>query len=213
MANLKEIRNRIVSVNSTQQITKAMKMVAAAKLRRSQDAITQMRPYAQKLTQMLETVSAGAEQAQHNPYRQVREVQRVLVVVVTSDRGLAGAFNANIVKAAMGLVQEKYGRQFSGQNVEILSIGKKGGEALNRRGYTVVNTYEDTFTKLSFDQVRKAAEYIMKAYTDGRFDAVELVFNEFKNVATQIVRVETFLPLAESSPDSTRAVNDYIFEP
>ena len=213
MANLKEIRSRIVSVNSTQQITKAMKMVAAAKLRRAQDGITQMRPYAERLSQMLETVSAGAEMAQSNPYRQVREVQRVLVIVVTSDRGLAGAFNANVVKAALLLMQEKYRTQLSARNVDVLSIGRKGGEALSRRGHKVLNTYEDTFTKLSFDQVRKAAEFAMNAFTEGRYDAVEMIFNEFKNVATQVVRVETLLPLADASPDSTKAVNDYIFEP
>lgn len=215
MPSLKEVRSRIVSVNSTQQITKAMKMVAAAKLRRAQDAITQMRPYAQKLSQMLSTVSAGADVAQSSPFKQVRAVERVLVVVVTSDRGLAGAFNANVTKAAITLITEKYPRQRAAGRVDILAIGKKGAEFFARRGFRVNDKFVDTFSRLSFVTVREAAEEIMAAYAEGRYDAVELVYNEFKNVATQIIRAEPYLPVVEQGIGAgTAAVhNDYIFEP
>ena len=214
MPSLKEVRSRIVSVNSTQQITKAMKMVAAAKLRRAQDAITQMRPYARKLSQMLSTVAAGADVAQSSPFKQVRAVERVLIVVVTSDRGLAGAFNANVTKAAMALITEKYPRQRAAGRVDILAIGKKGAEFFARRGFSVNDKYVDTFSRLSFVTVRGAAEDIMAAYVDGRYDAVELVYNEFKNVATQIIRTEPYLPVVEQTPSNgTATANDYIFEP
>ncbi len=216
MPSLKEVRNRIQSVNSTQQITKAMKMVAAAKLRRAQDAIIQMRPYAQKLSQMLSTVSEGADVAQESPFKQVRIVERVLVVVVTSDRGLAGAFNANVTKAAMALIAEKYAAQRAAGKVDILAIGKKGAEFFTRRGFSVNGHYTDTFTRLNFGTVRQAAEEIMAAYVEGRYDAVELVFNEFKNVATQIIRTEQFLPIPErpaGQAKPTGVVSDYIFEP
>ncbi len=213
MANLKEVRNRIASVNSTQQITKAMKMVAAAKLRRAQDSIIQMRPYAQKLGEMLQTVSAGAEGAQDNPYKQERPIERVLIVVVTSDRGLCGAFNANVSKAAQVIINQKYAAQQQAGNVHILSIGKKGGEFFTRRGFKVNHTYEDTYTRLSFSVVRQAAEDIMTSYVDGKYDVVEIVFNEFKNVATQVIRVEQFLPIVEKEVNDTTVKGDYIFEP
>ena len=213
MASLKEVRNRIVSVNSTQQITKAMKMVAAAKLRRAQDAIVQMRPYARKLNQMLSTVSATADAAQSSPFKQVRAVERVLIVVVTSDRGLAGAFNANVIKAAVALINEKYAAQRAAGRVEIMPIGKKGGDFFNRRGFPVNNQYVDTFGRLSFATVREAADDILKAYLENRYDAVEVVYNEFKNIATQIIRVEPFLPIPEQAPTEKAVVNDYIFEP
>lgn len=213
MANLKEVRNRIASVNSTQQITKAMKMVAAAKLRRAQDNILQMRPYAQKLGEMLQTVSAGAEAAQENPFKQERPIEKVLMVVITSDRGLCGAFNANVSKAATAVINEKYAAQKRAGNVHILSIGKKGGEFFTRRGYKVNALYEDTFTRLSFGVVRQAADEIMNAFLNDQYDIVEIVYNEFKNVATQIVRVEQFLPIVESTTQDTATPGDYIFEP
>ncbi|OZI08321.1 ATP synthase F1 subunit gamma [Siphonobacter sp. BAB-5385] len=213
MANLKEVRNRIASVNSTQQITKAMKMVAAAKLRRAQDNILQMRPYAQKLGEMLRTVSAGAEAAQENPFKQERPIEKVLMVVITSDRGLCGAFNANVSKAATAVINEKYAAQKRAGNVHILSIGKKGGEFFTRRGYKVNALYEDTFTRLSFGVVRQAADEIMNAFLNNQYDIVEIVYNEFKNVATQIVRVEQFLPIVENMTQESATPGDYIFEP
>ncbi|OIN56536.1 ATP synthase F1 subunit gamma [Arsenicibacter rosenii] len=215
MASLKEVRNRITSVNSTQQITKAMKMVAAAKLRRAQDNIIQMRPYARKLSEMLSTVAAGAELAGDSPYNQVRSVERVLLIVVTSDRGLCGAFNTNVVKAAMTRINEAYSDQARRGQVEILAIGKKGAEAFARRGFKVNTTFVETFTKLSFNTVRAAAEEVMTAFAKGQFDVVEIVYNEFKNVATQIIRAEQMLPIVSAPVDPTvKASNvNYIFEP
>jgi len=214
MASLKEVRNRIVSVNSTQQITKAMKMVSAAKLRRATDAITQMRPYSKKLTEMIATVSANAEGAKENPYTIVRNINKVLVIVVTSDRGLCGAFNANVGKAAVSLIAEKYAEQQVAGNVEIMALGKKGGEYLSRRGYNVNTQYADIFTKLSFANVRIAAEAAMKGFEEGKYDVVELVYNEFKNVATQILKTEQVMPIVEKKDEKVKASSvDYIFEP
>ncbi|WP_025763343.1 ATP synthase F1 subunit gamma [Dyadobacter tibetensis] len=215
MASLKEVRNRITSVNSTQQITKAMKMVAAAKLRRAQDNIIQMRPYAQKLNEMLATVSAGSESTLDSPLKAARPVERVLIVVVTSDRGLCGAFNTNIIKAALQLIESKYPVQAKKGQVEIFSIGKKGLEAFTRRGFKVHAAYTDTFSRLSFLTVKDAAEEIMTGFTNGKFDAVELVFNEFKNVATQIIHTDPYLPIAAESEDrpGKRTETNYSFEP
>lgn len=216
MASLKEVRNRIVSVNSTQQITKAMKMVAAAKLRRAQDNIIQMRPYAQKLGEMLSTVSAGAENASDSPLKAVRAIEKVLIVVVTSDRGLCGAFNTNVMKATLLLIEEKYSSQAAKGQVEIFAIGKKGAEAFARRGFTVHTEYTDLFTRLNFVAVKQAAEGIMASFTEKRYDAVELVYNEFKNVATQIIHTDPYLPIASENKTSTktkRAQVSYIFEP
>jgi F-type H+-transporting ATPase subunit gamma len=217
MASLKEVRARITSINSTQQITKAMKMVAAAKLRRAQDNITQLRPYAQKLGQMLSTVSAGAETAQESPYKQVRNIDRVLLIVITSDRGLCGAFNTNAIKAALSLMEEKYASQARSGNVEIIAIGKKGAEAFQRRGFKVNTNYVDAFGSLSFANVRLAAEDAMAGFVSGSYDVVELVYNEFKNAAVQIVRTEQMLPIVSASPTSQTAATssavNYIFEP
>ena len=215
MPSLKEVRNRIASVNSTQQITKAMKMVSAAKLRRAQDNIIQMRPYARKLSEMLGTVSAGAELAAESPFKRTRAIERVLLIIVTSDRGLCGAFNANVVKAALARINEKYTDQYRRGNVEILAIGKKGGEACSRRGFKVNTNYVDTFAKLSFGTVRAAAEDIMDAFVNGQYDVVELIYNEFKNVATQIIRVEQMLPIVSTPAETTTKASNvnYIFEP
>jgi F-type H+-transporting ATPase subunit gamma len=215
MASLKEVRNRIVSVNSTQQITKAMKMVAAAKLRRAQDNIIQMRPYAQKLGQMLSTVSAGAETSGDSPLKAVRAIEKVLIVVVTSDRGLCGAFNTNIVKATLLLIEEKYAAQAAKGNVEIFAIGKKGAEAFTRRGFVVNTAFTDLFGRLSFVNVKQAAEQIITAFSEGRYDAVDLVFNEFKNVATQIIHADPYLPIvSDTTAKKTKAAEvNYIFEP
>ncbi len=220
MASLKEVRSRISSVNSTQQITKAMKMVAAAKLRRAQDNITQFRPYAQKLSQMLGTVSAGAETATDSPYKQARPVERVLLIVITSDRGLCGAFNTNVVKGALTLIDEKYAAQARSGKVEIMAIGKKGGEAFARRGFRVNTNHVDIFGSLSFTTAKAAAEEAMAGFANGQYDAVEIVYNEFRNAAVQIIRTEQMLPIVSAAPasrpsttgGSTSAIN-YTFEP
>ncbi len=215
MASLKEVRDRIVSVNSTQQITRAMKMVAAAKLRRAQDNIIQMRPYAKKLGEMLVTVSGGAENVNESPFAQVRPTEKVLIVVITSDRGLCGAFNSNVIKAAVSRIDEKYTKQALNKQVDILAIGKKGGEGMGRRGFRTINQYADIFSRLSFVNVKEAAEFIMQSFAEGRYDVVELVFNEFRNIATQIVRTEQFLPInpdTDQEGGSAPATN-YLFEP
>ena len=212
MASLKEVRNRIVSVNSTQQITKAMKMVSAAKLRRAQDAISQMRPYAKKLSEMISTVSAQTEAGQSNPFTEVREVKNVLIVVVTSDRGLCGAFNANVGKAVMALVDAKYSALQASGHVTILPLGKKGGEYLGRRGYQILDTYTDIFTRLNFGNVREIGEMILTDFTEKKYDVVEVLFNYSKNVATQIIETEQLLPMLPLSAETKSAV-DYIFEP
>ncbi|WP_341226217.1 ATP synthase F1 subunit gamma [uncultured Arcticibacterium sp.] len=213
MASLKEVRNRITSVNSTMQITKAMKMVAAAKLRRAQDAITQMRPYANKLNQLIATVSANSETGSQSPFTAVRPVEKVLIISVTSDRGLCGAFNSNIIKATNALINEKYSRQLAAGNVSVKALGKKAFDGLKRLGYSVNGNHTDIFTKLSFAEAREAAEEAMDAFEAGEYDEVILVFNEFKNVATQIIRTEQMLPLVNKVDESAASNTDYIFEP
>lgn len=216
MASLKEVKNRIVTVKSTQQITKAMKMVAAAKLRRSQERITQIRPYSQKLNEILQNVSASLGEESENVFAIEREITKVLVVTVTSDRGLCGAFNANVCKKAVSLINEKYSHQLENGNVEILCIGKKGYDFFKRRDYNLITDYVELFAKLNFENARVAAEYAMEGFINKKFDAVEVVYNEFKNVATQIVKADRFLPISaeESEIETTQDVQlDYIFEP
>lgn len=210
MANLKEVKERITSVVSTQQITKAMKMVSAAKLRRAQDKIVQMRPYSQKLTQILNNVSAASDGATDIVFAEKREVRNVLIIPVTSDKGLCGAFNSNIIKA----VNLAITRQFAGKNITILPIGKKSFEAFKKREFTMVSEYSQLFQDLTFDNVRNAAEFAMNAFIAGEYDQVVLVFNEFKNVATQEVQVEQFLPMSkDDSAEEKTAETDYLLEP
>ncbi|UYZ58654.1 ATP synthase F1 subunit gamma [Hymenobacter latericus] len=216
MASLKEVRGRIQSVSSTQQITKAMKMVAAAKLRRAQDNIMRMRPYAQRLNSILANLSQGnAEDNVTGEYGAVRDVRRVLIIAVTSDRGLAGAFNSNIFKATNALIQERYADLAAAGNVRVMAIGRKAHDYFGRRGLLVGN-HTNVFTNLSFDTVRVAAEEAMEAFRAGQYDQVLLVYNEFKNVATQIIRTEQLLPILPPEAPATAAATsnlDYIFEP
>lgn len=210
MANLKEVKERITSVVSTQQITKAMKMVSAAKLRRAQDKIVQMRPYSQKLTQILNNVSAASDGAADIVFAEKREVRNVLIIPVTSDKGLCGAFNSNIIKA----VNLAVAGQFADKDITILPIGKKAFEAFKKRDFKLVSDYSQLFQDLTFDNVRNAAEFAMNAFIAGEYDQVVLVFNEFKNVATQEVVVEQFLPMAkEDSAEEKTADTDYLLEP
>lgn len=211
MASLKEVKERIKSVSSTQQITKAMKMVAAAKLRRAQDRIVQLRPYSEKLAALLANVSSGSSEEGMTTFSQEREVKRVLIVPVSSDRGLCGAFNSNIVKASRNLINSD---ELNGVEIEILPIGKKSYDNFRKRGYPMVDKFWSVFGDLTFDNVREAAEYAMDAFVEGKYDKVYLVYNEFKNVATQIVRKEQFLPILEIEKDETVTTNvDYIYEP
>lgn len=210
MANLKEVKQRITSVVSTQQITKAMKMVSAAKLRRAQDRITKMRPYSQKLTQILNNVSAASEGAADIVYAESREVNKVLIVPVTSDKGLCGAFNSNIIKACNASIEG----QFSGKEITVLPLGKKAYESFKKRDFPLIPDFYQVFGDLTFENVRLAAEYSMNAFLKGEFDQVVLVFNEFKNVATQVVQTEQFLPMANESVAEEKTVEvDYILEP
>ncbi|MBY0477149.1 MAG: ATP synthase F1 subunit gamma [Chitinophagaceae bacterium] len=211
---LKEVRNRIKSVQSTQQITKAMKMVSAAKLRKAQDAIIQMRPYAQKLQDMLSNIVSNSDGSVSMKLAAERPVNKVLFILVTSDRGLCGGYNANLVKLAKLSITEQYAEQYNKGNVEIWGIGKKGSEAMLRAGFKTNDTYRDTFLKLSFETVQQASAAAMDAFVKGEYDVVELVYSQFKNAATQIFKVERFLPIPKvvnTTPGKTNA--DFIFEP
>ncbi|UII34242.1 ATP synthase F1 subunit gamma [Fulvivirga ulvae] len=214
MANLKEVKGRIQSVTSTQQITKAMKMVAAAKLRRAQDNITQMRPYAEKLNAMLQNLSSQGGDNEESQFSEVRAIERVLILVVTSDKGLCGAFNSNIFKAVNRHIKENYQSQFDKGNVTILAIGKKARDYFVKRDYNVITDYWDMFSPVSFEKSVEASEYAMERFVEGKYDRVDLVYNEFKNVATQIMRVEQYLPVLppEKSEDDKFQV-DYIYQP
>ncbi|OSY88860.1 ATP F0F1 synthase subunit gamma [Tenacibaculum holothuriorum] len=207
MANLKEIRNRITSIGSTMQITSAMKMVSAAKLKKAQDAITAMRPYSSKLTELLQSLSATLDSDAGGVYSTQREVNKVLLVVVTSNRGLCGGFNSSIVKKTVNTINEKY----NNATVELLTIGKKGNDILSK-DYTVIENRSNIFDELTFDNVARVAEKLMDLYVDGSYDKIEVIYNRFKNAATQIPQVEQFLPI--KPVESVANVNlDYIFEP
>lgn len=210
---LKEVRNRIKSVQSTQQITKAMKMVSAAKLRRAQDAITQMRPYAQKLQEMLSNIVSNGEGAVNTPLAVERPIEKVMVIVVTSDRGLCGGYNSNLIKLAKQLINEKYPGQKAKGNVELLPIGKKGFEHFTKNGFKTVDLYWDIFTGLSFEKVQAAAKYAMEAFANKEVDAVELVYSEFKNAGTQRFIAEQFLPVQKVEKTAGQTNADFIFEP
>ena len=211
---LKEVRNRIKSVQSTQQITKAMKMVSAAKLRRAQDAITQMRPYAQKLQEMLSNIVSTSDGEVSMALAAERPVEKALIIVVTSDRGLCGGYNSNLIKLAKQVIREKYAAQNSKGNVQILPIGKKAYEHFTKNGFNVVPQFWEIFTGLSFEKVQAAAKYAMDTFANKEIDAVELVYSEFKNAATQQYIAEQFLPVPKVSNEAGSAKkSDFIFEP
>lgn len=212
MASLKEVKGRITSIISTQQITKAMKMVAAAKLRKSQDRIIQMRPFSQKFSEVLRSVSGSSDEGQ-SWYNSVREEKNVLVVIVSADRGLCGSFNTNIFKAAIKTIKDNYAQQQSMGNVTIFPIGKKALEYFKKRNYKVEEGYWNLFQDISFDNVSRAATFIMDGFKSGKYDKVEVIYNEFKNVATQILRVEPYLPIVASASEEKVADVDYIFQP
>ena len=206
MANLKEIRNRITSVSSTMQITSAMKMVSAAKLKKAQDAITAMRPYAEKLTELLQNLSATLEGDSVGSFADQREVNRVLVVAITSNRGLCGAFNTNVIKQAVIV-----GNSYPGKQVDVFAIGKKWNDVLGKN-YNVIDNKSAIFDDLTFDNVAAIAQVLMDKFEAGEYDKIELVYNQFKNAATQIVQREQFLPLAAITGGEAVS-SDYIFEP
>lgn len=209
MANLKEIRNRIASVSSTMQITSAMKMVSAAKLKKAQDAITAMRPYSEKLTELLQNLSATLEGDNGGVYAEQRAVNKVLIVAITSNRGLCGAFNANVIKQIKNLQDVVY----AGKKVDVLAIGKKGNDALNKSCKIIANE-SNLFDTLTFENVANVAQLLMDKFAAGEYDRIEIVYNHFKNAATQVVLTEQFLPLAPAEQtETTTQATDYIFEP
>tara|TARA_B100000401_G_scaffold208217_1_gene140650 strand:- start:1645 stop:2508 length:864 start_codon:yes stop_codon:yes gene_type:complete len=208
MANLKEIRNRITSVGSTMQITSAMKMVSAAKLKRAQDAILQMRPYANKLTELLVNLSSSLDSSEGGDFSVNREIKNVLLIPITSNRGLCGGFNANIIKQTISLINNDY----NDKTVSVISIGKKSSEYFRNNNYNVISSHDDIFSDLTYDSVAKIAEDIMQSYLDLKYDKVILVYNQFKNAATQNVMSENYLPV-ESPKEEGAVIGDYIFEP
>uniref|UniRef100_UPI00404957CE ATP synthase F1 subunit gamma n=1 Tax=Flavobacterium sp. TaxID=239 RepID=UPI00404957CE len=207
MANLKEIRNRIASVSSTMQITSAMKMVSAAKLKKAQDAITAMRPYSDKLTELLQSLSASLDADSGSQFADNREVNKVLIVAITSNRGLCGAFNTNIIKQSMVLANSTY----AGKQVEFMAIGKKANDIL-RKKYTVIKNHSAVYDDLTFDNVAIIAEELMEKFTNGSYDKIEIVYNKFKNAATQIVMTEQFLPIVPMEGEANNNT-DYVYEP
>lgn len=207
MANLKEIRNRISSIGSTMQITSAMKMVSAAKLKKAQDAITAMRPYSSKLTELLQNLSATLDSDAGGAYSKQREVSKVLLVVITSNRGLCGGFNSSVIKEVTQNILSNY----QDVDVDLLTIGKKGNDILSK-SYPVIDARNDIFDNLTFDNVAEVAEKIMDLYVNGTYDKIEIIYNRFKNAATQIPQVEQFLPIKPVEGDTSSSA-DYIFEP
>ena len=206
MANLKELRNRITSVSSTMQITSAMKMVSAAKLKRAQDAIIQMRPYAQKLSHLMSNVNASFDDSE-NPYAIERPLNKVLVIPITSNRGLCGGFNSSVIKRTLAMASA-FDKE--GVEVEVYALGKKGREMLAKT-LNVVNSDVDAVATVTFDSAKTIAEAVMSNYSEGSYDRVVLVYNQFKNAAVQLLQEETMLPIA--SPDSEQSNGDYIFDP
>jgi F-type H+-transporting ATPase subunit gamma len=208
MANLKEIRNRIASVSSTMQITSAMKMVSAAKLKKAQDAITAMRPYSDKLTELIQNLSSSIDGDTQNPYTEQRPVQKVLVLVITSNRGLCGGFNSNVVKA----VSKNISTIYANKKVSLITLGKKGNDILQKSSEIETNNNE-IFDELTFSNASAIADSFMADFTSKKYDKIEVVYNRFKNAATQIVTTETLLPIVSEQDDQNAAGADYIFEP
>lgn len=209
MANLKEIRNRITSVSSTMQITSAMKMVSAAKLKKATDAISQMRPYSDKLTELIQNLSTSFKSGDNdNPYTRIRPVKKILLVAVTSNRGLCGGFNSNIIKAINEISKKDHDKK-----IDVLSIGKKGTDLLSKK-YNVISSHDEIFENLNYENCSLIAVRLMKTFSSEDYDAVHLLYNRFKNAATQIVTTEQYLPIvAENKLDNIKLSADYIYEP
>jgi F-type H+-transporting ATPase subunit gamma len=207
MPNTKEIKNRIASISTTMQITSAMKLVSAAKLRKAQEAITKIRPYVLKMTELLQNVSGSSENTIYNPYVVKRKIEKVLLVVISSNKGLCGAFNTNVGKKALLLIEEIY----QGKNINIIAVGKKAGDFLRYKGYPVKTFYNDIYNNLTYKSVTDIAQSIMDAFASEEYDVVEVVYNEFKNPATQILSVDRFLPI--QIKETSKHKEDYIYEP
>lgn len=212
MANLKEIRTRIVSVKSTRQITNAMKMVSAAKLRKAQDAIIQLRPYARKMHEILSHVSSVNDSEFENVLAENREPDKILILLVSSNRGLCGPFNANISKKALELVQNQYSAQLANKSVDFMTIGKKAGDVLKSKSYKISGNYDYIYDSITYEEVSKIAEDLMQMFIDRKYDKIDIIYNGFKNAAVQIITHETVLPVSQDDAEHAPAL-DYIFEP
>jgi len=212
MANLKEIRIRITSVESTKQITSAMKLVAASKLKRAQDAVTRMRPYANKLTEILQDLSSGSDN-DGNVYGEQRDIEKVLLVPISSNRGLCGAFNTNVVKRVNLLIKEDYASQYRSGNVDVLTIGRKVSEAFAKSDMNVIESHDEIWNDLTWENSIEITEGILNLFKEGEYDRIDLVYNQFKNAATQILTHEQFLPVKPIESNEDKASNDYIMEP
>ena len=219
MAGLKEVRYRIASVKSTQQITNAMKMVAASKLRRAQTAIIKLRPYAAKLREILQNLSSSIEDSSENAFSKVREPNKVLLVVITSNRGLCGGFNSNIIKATTNLLQTTYAAQQNAGQVSLITVGRKASEFFMKRNFNVVSSHDELLDGIAFEKITSLAEQLMKSFVDKQYDQILIVYNQFKNAAVQRLIVEQFLPIIPETVAKTAApakavsTPDYIFEP
>ena len=207
MSGLKEIRNRISSVSSTMQITSAMKMVSAAKLKKAQDSITATLPYSNKLSELVKNISASIDSVDSNPLFVSREVRKTLIIVITSNKGLCGGFNSNVIKEVYNISSE-----YGSNKPDLLTIGKKGDDILKKK-FNVISSHNDLFEQFSYLNVKSIASKIMQLYTDEKYDKVILVYNHFKNAATQIITKEQFLPISENNDDNVSTSGDYIFEP
>lgn len=215
MPNLKEVRNRIASVNSTKQITSAMKMVSASKLRRAQNAILKMRPYASKLKEILENLSQSVDSSNLSIFSQQREVHKVLLVVIASNRGLCGAFNSGTIKTALRVIQEQYYGQYEAGNVSIFCIGRKVSEFFTKKGYKVFDSDIHITESLNFENAVVIADRLLQEFSDGRYDKIDIIYNQFKNAASQQLVIEQFLPVipSQKQEEHKKSEIDYIFEP
>ncbi len=217
MAGLKEVRIRIASVKSTEQITNAMKMVAASKLRRAQNAILKLRPYAAKLREIMQNLSASADDTNENSYTEVRKAERILLVVVTSNRGLCGAFNSNIIKLAVSRINSTYKIQNQNHAVDLITVGKKASDFFRKQKYQVIESWDNVYDSLTFETVAPKARMLMQLFADKKYDRIELIYNQFKNAAVQRQMVEQYLPLVPETPQEQTNLKeveaDYIFEP
>ncbi|MEI7981302.1 MAG: ATP synthase F1 subunit gamma [Bacteroidota bacterium] len=217
MPGLKEVRIRIASVKSTQQITNAMKMVAASKFRRAQTAIIKLRPYAAKLREILQNLSASIENSDENTFAEVRKQENILLVIITSNRGLCGAFNTNVIKASINLINTDYAMQNKNGSVRLITVGKKASEFFRKRKYAVIESHDELFDKLTFDNVAPLAEKLMKSFAVKEYDRIDLVYNQFKNAAVQRLIIEQNLPITQTQASApvvgVKTETDYLFEP
>jgi len=207
MPNLKEIRNRITSVSSTMQITSAMKMVSAAKFKKAQDSIIAIRPYSNKLTELIQSLTSASSIDSENVLAIKRKIKKVLIVVISSNRGLCGAFNSNIIKKAQSLIDGS----FKEKKINLITIGKKGTDYYKKK--LIFSSHDEIYDNLSYENVAEIAQKIIDSYSDGSFDKVLLVYNQLKNVATQLIKVEGYLPLEKESSEEKLENKDYIYEP